>query len=235
MSNRIKIKKKKISTLTYRIAALQVKMLHIQLRMRKIYEDQKIINEKMNNFKSNRELIKGSNTTIYSSIDMIITMEHLHQLVSDIFATKEITQHFDKEMYKILNSTRDITKKWKYVRNKIGGHIDMDVAEDFCEKHNFKGVFISEDLETDLSAINMLLLESAINSARKSSDIFGRDLELKNNLAGEIGIFVNKLNSDWNTAFAYFKPLSKLMYSVGKKEKIAWAGPDNIEGIITGD
>ena len=96
-------------------------------------------------------------------------------------------------------------------------------------------MFISNDLDTDIHVLNIFLLGSAVNSARKSIDIFGRDLDLETNLAQEIGIFVKKLNTDWENAFLYYKPLMELMYLVGKKEKIAWAGPENLEGIVVGE
>ena len=63
-----------------------------------------------------------------------------------------------------------------------------------CNEHNFKGVFLSQDLETDVSVLNMLLIESAINAARNSHDIFGRNLVMKTNLVGETKELVNKLN-----------------------------------------
>ncbi len=74
-----------MSTLTHRVAAIQVKMLHLQFRMKKIYEDQKLLNSKLPNFKIPREVIKGMNNAVYSAIDMLITFEHMFQLVNDIF------------------------------------------------------------------------------------------------------------------------------------------------------
>lgn len=81
----------------------------------------------------------------------------------------------------------------------------------------------------------MLLIESAVNAARGSHDIFGRDLDFKNNLQVEIKLFVEQLNQDWNDAFHYFEPLMKLMYKAGKKEKLAWAGVNGVSGIVVGD
>ena len=235
MSNKIKIKKKKISTLTYRVAAVQVKMMHIQYRLKKIHDDQEIINEKLKNITTNRDILREIGTTVYSTVDMLITMEHLYQLTNDIFSTTELTQHFNKKIYQIINNTKKIAKKWKFVRNKLGGHIDINTVEDFCDKHNFKGVFISDDFECDVSALNMILIESAVNSARSSYDIFARDLDLRKDLPGEMKLLVDELNKDWNEAFLYFEPLMKLMYKVGKKEKISWAGINNLSGIVTGE
>ena len=131
------------TTLTFRVAAIEVKMLHLQFRMKKIFEDQKHLNEKNSSIKDNMDLIKGFNNAAYSLIDMLVTMENLYQLIVDIFATNELRIKFNDEMYKVLNKTKKLTKKWKPIRNKLGGHIDISSVEKFCEQNNYKGVFIS--------------------------------------------------------------------------------------------
>jgi hypothetical protein len=222
-----------VSTLTHRIAAIQVKMLHLQFRMKKIYEDQKILNSKLTNYKTPREIIKGMNNAIYSAIDMLIAFEHMFQLVNDIFNTPELKQRLDQGMIELLGNVRKIAQRWKHVRNKLGGHIDIEIAENFCEKHNYFGVFISNDLEADIGMLNMLLIENAVNTARTKSDIFGRDLDLKNNgVEPEMKLFVETLNNDWNAVFSYFEPLMKFLYKVGKKEKMECTDPKDWRGIV---
>ena len=183
----------KQSTLTSRVAAIEVKMLHLQFRMKKIYSDQEELNNKRLSFKTNREKIKGMINSAYSLIDMLITMEHTHQLTKDLFGTKELSQHFDKDMSNLIKNVRIISEKWKFVRNKLGGHIDIEMIEDMCNKHNFKGVFLSEDLESDLGILNMLLIENAVNMTRDRNDIFKRELDMKKNLVGEVELLVNRL------------------------------------------
>ncbi len=230
MSNK---SRKKLTTLTSRVAAIEVKMLHLQFRMKKIFEDQKLLNSQQSDLKGNRETIKGMNNAAYSFIDMLVTMENLYQLVNDIFATPEIRQRFNKDMYQLLNNTKKLTQKWKPVRNKLGGHIDIEIVEQFCEKHNYKGVFITDDLEADLGVLNMLMIESAVNSARNVSDIFERDLNLKQNgIPQEMKLLVDTINKDWNTAFGYFEPMMKFIYEIGKKEKLAKSHPDDLKGIV---
>lgn len=222
-----------MSTLTHRVAAIQVKMLHLQFRMKKIYEDQKLLNSKIPSYKTPRALIKGMNNAVYSAIDMLVTFEHLFQLVNDIFGTSELKNNFDKDMFELLGNARKIAQKWKPVRNKLGGHIDLDIVEEFCEKHNYSGVFLSEDLEADISVLNMLLIESAVNAARSKSDILGRDLDLnKNGIGPEIKLFVETLNKDWNTVYGYFEPMMKFMYKIGKKEKMESTDPSEWRGIV---
>ena len=222
-----------MSTLTHRVAAIQMKMLHLQFRMKKIYEDQKLLNSKLPSFKTPREIIKGMNNAVYSAIDMLITFEHMFQLVNDIFNTLELKDRLDQNTIQLIGNVRKIAQKWKHVRNKLGGHIDLEIVEKFCEKHNYFGVFLSDDLEADIGMLNMLLIESAVNSVRNKSDIFGRDLDLKNNGPGpEIKLFVETLNKDWNEVFGYFKPLMKILYKLGKKEKMACTNPKDWKGIV---
>ena len=223
----------KLTTLTPRVASIEVKMLHLQFRMKKIFEDQKVLNSQLPKFRNNREIIKGMNNAAYSCIDMLVTMENLYQLINDIFATPEIREQFDKDMYQLLNQTKKITQKWKPVRNKLGGHIDIEIVEQFCEQHNYKGVFISNDLESDMGVLNMLMIESAVNSSRNVLDIFGRDLNLKQNgISKEIKLLVETLNKDWNTAFGYFEPMMKFLYNIGKEEKMANSHPSDLKGIV---
>jgi len=223
------------STLTYRVAAIQVKMLHLQYRMKKIFDDQSLLNEKANTYKNHREQIKIQINAAYSFIDMLVSMEHLHQLMDDIFATNELVEYFDEKTYKILNHTKKITQQWKFVRNKLDGHIDIESVASFCKRHNYKGVFISNDLEADLGVLNILLIESAVNSARNLADIFGRDLDFKKNSAKEIKVLVERLNKDWNDAFQYFKYFLEFMYKIGKKEKMVATDPDDWQGLVRGN
>ena len=81
----------------------------------------------------------------------------------------------------------------------------------------------------------MLLLEGAVNSVRSKSDIIGRDLDMRSDLASETETLVKAINNDWQTVFGYFKPLMELMYRVGKQEKIAATHPSKRTGIVTGD
>lgn len=223
----------RLTTLTSRVASIEVKMLHLQFRMKKIYEDQKMLNRQMPQFKNNREIIKGMKNAAYNCIDMLVTMGNLYQLINDIFATPEIREKFDKDMCQLLNQTKKITQKWKPVRNKLGGHIDIEIVEQFCAQHNYKGVFISNDLELDMGALNILMIESAVNSARNVSDIFGRDLNLKQNgIPQEIKLLVETLNKDWNTAFGYFEPMMEFLYKIGKEEKLANSHPGDLKGIV---
>lgn len=86
-----------------------------------------------------------------------------------------------------------------------------------------------------MAVYNCLLLEGAINHSRQKSDLFGRDLDFRNNLNGELKLLVDKINHDWNLAFKYFEPLMKRIYEIGKAEKISATTPEERRGIVTGD
>jgi len=146
-------------------------MLHLQFRMRKIAEDQELIVEKTKNCKANKEIvIKGFNV-IYKIIDMLITFEHLNQLFDDIFKTPELDTKSNKELRAILGKSKQAAVRWISVRNKLGGHIDIDVVENFCKQHNYCGVFLSDNLEVDAGILGILMIFSAVNAARSNSDI----------------------------------------------------------------
>ncbi len=58
---------------------------------------------------------------------------------------------------------------------------------------------------------------------------------MKTNLKGEVELVVNKLNEDWKVIFDYFEPMMKLLYKVGKEEKIEATLPEERVGIVTGN
>ena len=98
------------TTLTTRFAAIQLKMLHLQFRMKKIHQDQqKALSEAQH--KTNRDRVRGLLPVAYNFIDMLVTFEHAAGLVRDIFATPELRVHFDKDTYEILNRTRKAAEK----------------------------------------------------------------------------------------------------------------------------
>jgi len=222
------------TTLTNRVAAVVIKMLHLQFRMKKIFEDQRALNESV--FSSNRGKIRGLGPAAYSFIDMLVSFEHVETLMSDIFATPEIREQLGDAEYKILNRTRDISKTWRFVRNKLGGHVDLEIIVKACETHGFIGVPLSNDLETDLSVYNCLLIEAAMNETRSSSDIMARDIDIKQNgLGNELNNLVTVINKDWNEMFLYFPPMMQKLYAIGKSEKEAATRPEDRLGLVVGD
>jgi len=222
-----------MSTLIHRVAAIQVEMLHIQFRKKKIFEDQKRLATKDNSNISPRESLKVNYGAVYNTIDMIITFEHLYQLFNQIFATPELKDNFDEDLVKILGDARKTAQKWVSVRNKIGGHIDIEVAEAFCKQNNYKGVFLSDDLEADVTVLNMLLIFSAINEVKDKNKLFERDLDLKKyGINNEMKMFVEKLNEDWELVFSYFKPMMEFLYKLGKKEKLLATIPSERNGVV---
>ena len=223
----------KSSTLTTRVAAIQLTMLHLQFRMKKIYEDQKALVDARP--QTNRGRIRHFLPASYTFLDMLVSIQHVGRLIKDMFATPELRAHFDDETYRILNHTKKIAEKWRPVRNRLGGHIDICVAEDLCSRHGYSGVFLSDDLESDTAVLNLLLLESAMNSARSASDIIGRDLDMRSDLGAESNVLVAAINEDWNTIFSYFAPMMRLMYRAGKEEKKASTEPSEWQGIVRGD
>lgn len=221
------------TTLTARVAAIQIKIFHLQYRMKKIYKDQGRLNKPSICKQKPRKMIKSKVNAVYSIIDMLITFEHLFYLIADIFNTPELNGKLDVELRKQLGIAKDLALKWKPIRNKLGGHIDIDMVESLCEKHGFNGVFLSDDIEADISALNMLLIESAVNAVILETNIFGRKLDFnKYGISDESKLFMETLNKDWFQVFDYFGPMVDFLYKHGKKEKMENSNPDDWKGII---
>lgn len=201
-------------------------MLHIQYRALKIAED----NDRVvaSPPKNPREGVKATKNAAYSFIDTMICMEHVVGLIDDIFATEELRQPMERDIYTVLNASKKAAEKWKPVRNRVGGHLSIEAFEAFCDQHNYKGVFISDDLEADLCALNLLAIGAAINDARTTCDIFRRDIQIMDDIA----LVSQTLTEDCKTAIRYFDPVSRYLYRIGKDEKLAAAHPHDLKGIV---
>jgi len=221
------------ATLTHRYAALQIKIWHILFRMRKIYHEQSEMRSRV--FNSKREQIKGLAPSMFSVVDMLVTLEHAEGLMSDLLETKELRQLLSADQVKTIGRAKDTASRWKAVRNVFGGHLDIEVFEAACAKHNFFGSLLSNDLETDMAIYNCLILESAINRSKPKSSLFDRELDFGNDLAGEMKLVIDKLNSDWKRVFDCFPDLLQLMYTLGKAEKQIATNPEEWQGIVFGN
>ena len=123
------------STLTSRVAAIQFKMLHIQYRVLKIAEDkERAVGAPP---KNPRERVKATKNAAYSFIDTMICMEHVVGLVDDIFATEELRQPMEREIYTVLNASKKAAEKWKPVRNRLGGHLSIDTCIKLAKTKNW--------------------------------------------------------------------------------------------------
>lgn len=220
------------STLTSRVSAIQIKMLHIQYKMVKIFEDQKLLNN-LDDFKNSRDKVKGFKNSTYSFIEMISTFEYIEGLMNDILQTKEINHKLDHKLKKLLKKIRSRASKWKPMRHKIGGHIDIEVLENLCEKNGYRGVFISDDLESDAALLNLLYIQESFNTGRQKSNLLDEDIDFKKfGLENELEKVTNLINDDWNFVFQYFEPMMIALYKIGKKEKMENSDPKTWQGIM---
>ncbi|PCJ15142.1 MAG: hypothetical protein COB02_18290 [Candidatus Cloacimonadota bacterium] len=220
------------STLTNRVAAIQIKMLHIQYKMVKTFEDQKALNS-LNEFKNDRDKVKGLKNSTYSFIEMISTFEYIEGLMNDILQTKEINYKLDHKLKKQLKKVKSRASKWKPMRHKIGGHIDIKVLEDLCKKNGYKGVFISDDLYSDATILNLLYIQESFNAGRQKSNLLDEDIDFtKFGLANEIEKLVKLINDDWDFVFQYFNPMMEALYKMGKQEKMENSDPKTWKGIM---
>lgn len=218
------------ATLTSRVAAIQIKLWHLFLRMKKIREDQKRLLQKK--FKSPRTRLVRMAPAVYNCIDMIISMEHLSTAMADVRATSELREHFDEALLKQIGVAQSVSSKWIAVRNRLGGHLDIKVFEEMCERHGICGVLISQDPEADAAIYNMLLLEAAINFTREKSGIFDRELDCRNNFRQEWKAISDRITEDWNTVFETFAPIIEAIYEIGKQDKLLVSSPEDLAGML---
>jgi len=218
---------------TVRIAAIQMKLLHLQYRKKKITQDQMRSLSNIGKHRTNKEEIKRTWEAAYNCIDMVICLDHLHQLMIDIFETPELKPYLEEAMRKLVGQIKGLCEKWVYVRNKLGGHLDIGPAEVMCRSHKYEGVFCDDDLDLDIKIINMMLIVGAVNEARRKDDqivsardILGRDLVMTpETIAPEMAVFAKKLTEDWVQAFEYAEHFMKMLYTIGapaKKSKYRW-------------
>lgn len=202
--------------------------------MEKIYRDQEALNGRQ--FETNRAKIKGMRNATYSVIDMLITMEHAATAFQDVFSTPILSKQLGDELRKSLSEGRQIAQKWTPIRNKLGGHIDVSAIEAACADYNFKGVFLTPDLETDVSGFNAILIAAAFNESGFSEREFGRRVNFnEHGFVPEIALMVTKLNQDWARVFACINPLIAKMYEIGKAEKEAVTPLSERQGLIVGE
>lgn len=203
-----------------------MKLFYLQYRALKIVNDQKSLNKK--DYLTARERLKGNKDSVFNTVDIIITMEYIIGLINDMFNTPELRDKFDEDMYKLLNKSKKAARRWKSVRNHIGGHLNITSIENICKKYNLKGVFLSEDIEADASLLNMLIIQGAVNAARKTEDIFGRDI----NLIEDAHLFNQKIDEDWGVALEFFEPSLKFLCKFGEEEKKKHTSPSTWKGIV---
>lgn len=217
------------STLTTRVAAIEMKMLYLLHRARKIIKDQKELGTRHG--RGNREKIKEGRDGIFNTVDIIITMGYIFDLINEIFQTPELADKLNENIRKLLKNSRKAAARWISIRNKLGGHLDIGAIEDICRKYNFNGVFLSDDLDCDSAVLNMLMIEGAINQSPTLKDIFGREIEMLK----DADIFSRRVDEEWRIALEFFRPMLDFLYEVGKDEKKSNTSPSTWKGIVVDD
>ncbi len=219
-----------MTTLTTEISSIQIKLLFLHFKSVKINDDIRRIDSIPFKEEVSPERIQTKGEIAYNIIEIISIFENYNSLVSDIFNTARIRDKLTSEITKELSHIRHTTDKWKYVRNKIGGHVDLGPINEFCRDYNYKGVFVSNHLEADFKGVLILqMIEGAINSTIEKSKLFPNRLVLTKQ--EDLKKLVDKLNSDWWPCIALAKSLSMFLYSIGKAEKMKEIRSEDI-GII---
>ncbi len=207
------------NTIISEISAIQVKLLFLHYKSVRINEDiQRIISISFLNPES-PEAIKKKGEIAYCIVDIITLFESYNSFVTNIYNYKNIAKYLDSKLKIKLGNIQKTTAKWKHVRNKIGGHIDIEPIQEFCENYNYKGVFISNDLEADFKGILILqMIESALNSTLDKSKLFESKVILTEQ--SDLAKIIDKINQDWKPCLDIFGDVFKLLYKIGKKDKL---------------
>ena len=218
------------NSLTSDISAIQIKLQYLHFKSIKINEEIDRIRSIQFPNPSSPEAIKTKGEYSFCTIDLISLFEGYNSLLRNILNNKYLLKRLDIDLKTKIEDVKIITGKWKHVRNKIGGHLDIKVIKSFCDKYNYKGVFITNHLEADFKGVILLqIIKSAINNTLNKSHLFEKELILTN-IEG-IDIFLNKINLDWKRCFLLFNDLSSFLYRIGKSEKMQQIGDKTI-GII---
>lgn len=217
-------------TLISEISAIQVKLLFLHFKSVKINEDIRRISSIPFSDPEGTDAIKKKGEIAYCVIEIIALFESYNSFVRNIYNYENIAKYLNRKLKTKLENIKISTAKWKHVRNKIGGHVDIKSIQEFCEIYNYKGVFISNDLEADFKGILLLqMIESAINSTLEKSKLFESKVILTE--PADLTKTIAKLNSDWKPCLDMFSDISELLYKIGKKDKLKVIRKEDI-GII---
>ena len=201
------------------VSALQTKLLYLHFKSIKINDDILRINAIKYADPSSKDAITKKGEIAFNLIDIISLFEGYWSFADDIFRYKNISAHLNSELNTYLRELRRKTSKWKHVRNKIGGHLDINTITSFCEEYNYKGVFISNEIEADFKGILILqMIESAVNTTLEKSNLFKSELKLTE--ISNLNIFIDRVNEDWFICLQSFNKFSKFLYKMGKKDKL---------------
>lgn len=221
------------NTLFSEISAIQIKLLFLHFKSVKINDNIRRINSVSFPEINSPDAIKTRGETAYDIIEIIALFESYNSLISDIYKYQNISKHLNFDLKTKLNKIKKATAKWKFVRNKIGGHLDIGPIQEFCDFNNYKGVFISNQLEADFKGVLILqMIESAINLTLNKSKLFQSELKLTD--FSDLIKLIKKVNEDWSPCINLFSDFSKFLYTIGKKDKLKTITKEDI-GIIKFD
>jgi hypothetical protein len=212
------------------VSALQTKLMFLHFKSVKINDDIVRINSIEFPDPSTKESITKKGEIAFNMIDIIALFEGYWSFADNVFKYKNISAYLNSEVNSHLKEIRRRTEKWKHVRNKIGGHVDIKSVIEFCEKYNYKGVFISNELEADFKGVILLqMIESAVNTTLEKSHLFKSELNLTNQK--NLSLLIDKINEDWWLCIKTFQVVSSFLYKMGKKDKLKQITKEDI-GII---
>lgn len=218
------------TSLSSEVSAVQTKMLYLHYKTIKINSNiRRIVAMPFGNYES-PEAITTRGEITYDLIDAVALFENYYSFTQDFNRLNTLIQKAPKRLIEQLRQVKRSTARWKHVRNKIGGHVDIEPVVEFCKNKNYQGVFISNHLEADFKGILLVqMLEAAVNSTMNKSKLFDNQLVLTQ--PKDLARLISAVNSDWTLCLELFNPVLEFLYEVGKKEKMDSISLDDV-GII---
>jgi len=208
-----------MNTITTEVSGIQVKSLYLHFKTIKMNNSIERINSLRFENIATPEAISAKGEIIYDVIDAITLFENYHSLCDDVLKSPNLGPILTSGLSNYLKSARKKMSQWKHIRNELGGHLNLEIIENFCEKHNYKGVFISNHLEADFKGVLLkMMLESAINETLEKSKLFEGTIRLTN--FSDLEKFMDLFMSDWEVVLHLFTKLNEFIYQIGKKQKL---------------
>jgi len=220
-----------MDSITTEISGIQIKSLYLHFKTVRINESIERINSLKFKNPATPKAIAAKGEILYDVIDAITLFESYHSLCDNVLKSPTLGPNLSLDLSQYLKITRKKMAQWKHVRNNIGGHLKLQVIQGICEKHNYKGVFISNHLEADFKGILLnMMLGNAVNETLEESNLFEQEIELTK--PSDLNKFINLFMNDWKLVLNLYLKLNEFLYEIGKEDKMKLIGPDDI-GIIT--
>jgi len=209
-----------MSTLTVEVSGIKVKTMYLHCKLVKINDDFLRINEMKFNNPASPKAFSTYGERVYNVIDTITLFENYYSLCDEILKSQELGPLLPLDLSQYLKALRKKMSQWKHVRNKLGGHLNLGVIMELCEKNNYKGVFLSNHIIEDFKGVLLYkMLGEAVNNTLSKSKLFDSELELTK--PQDFNLFIGVFMNDFRFTLELLNRIFSFLYDIGRAEKIS--------------